>query len=320
MNSVASDPSSTPQQAKRCPACGQPLTDLVRGRCPLCEYQVTAESITAPDTTPFGQAEEPRRRQWWAQTVYVWSAGAGRLSHLSLMRTSKNSARYFRRTLALLVMTATLCGLALTGWHAVRPLPVEAGGQAPQPSGIGWMRVTLNPIPSGQPTQVVACWWNLPQAVIGAAVAMLESVVLAYLLLAVLRRGTESALLKAYRGQQRLSAAFHYAVGWAVPLIPAGVILALLPLTRVAQVGRWAIVPPAAVIYVPAVVLAGFGVIMGWFGLVRLASTVPVRTRRRVVVFCGLVMPLVGALLAAGAVWGLLWVQSALAERMQLQW
>lgn len=320
MNSVATDPPSTPQRAKRCPACGQPLTETVRGRCPLCDFQVTAESVTAPDTTPYGQAERPRRRQWWTQTRYLWTAGAGRLSHLCLMRSSLNSARYFRRTVILLALTSAWCGLTLTGWHAVKPLPVEAGGEPAQPTGQGWFQVSADPNPTNESTQVIAWWWNLPRAGIGAAAALVVSVALAFVLLAIVRRGTESALLETYRGQQRLWAAFHYAAAWTLPLIPAGVIWATLGLARAAQVGRWPIALPTGAIYVPAAVLAGFAVITSWFGLLRLASTVPVPTRRRAVVYCGLVVPLLAAGLTAGAVWGMLWIQNTLAGRMQLQW
>lgn len=236
------------------------------------------------------------------------------------MRSSPNSARYFGRTVILLALTSALCGFGLTGWHVVKSLPIEAGGQAPQPTGKGWLQVTADPIPTDDPTQIIACWWNLPQAGIGAASALVVSLTLALVLLAIVRRTTESALLETYRGQQRLRAALHYAVGWSIPLIPAGIILATLGLAQAARVGRWPIAPPAGAIYVPAAVLAGFAVIASWFGLLRLASTVPVPTRQRVVVYCGLVVPLLAAGLTAGAVWGTLWIQNVLSGRMQLQW
>ena len=258
-------------------------------------------------------------------TKWMWTAGAGWLSHLSLMRASPAARRYAWRSLLAVAMTGAICWLALTGWHAVTMLSVEAGGQSPEPVGRGW--VTLATVPTGtvylahNPSRVIAWWWSPAQASIGAACALIWGFVICMFLLGVLRRGVERTLLPQYRGQHRLSAALCYSAAWAMPLVPAGLILALLPLCRLAAVGEWLVQPPPTFVYVPAAVVAGLAAVMLWFGLIRLALTVPVRARTRVVLFCGLGMALITAALTLGSVWGLRWLQTnLLSPWLQLLW
>jgi hypothetical protein len=257
-------------------------------------------------------------------TKYIWGAGDGRLSHLSLMRASPAARRYARRTLYPVVLVGAICWFALTGWHGVKAISVEAGGQARQPTGSGWYALATAPLEVGEatsnPSRITAWWWNPPLAFLGSLAALVWGYILYRLLLAIVRVGVERSLLPRYRGQQRLSAAVYYAVAWSVPLVPAGLILILLPLCRLAEVSDWLIRPPTAFVYVPAAVLGGFAVFMGWFGLVRLAATVPVRARTRVFLFCGLWMPLIAAILTAASIWGLGWLQQTTAARLQLQW
>ncbi len=297
----------------------------MRGRCPLCEYQIEDEPVTAEDTTPYAQIEKPGRREWWMMTKWVWAAGAGRLSHLSLMRASPAARRYAGKTLNLVVLVGAICWLALTGWHAVNLLPVEAGGDPTEPVGRGWCTLASaparTPVPSANPSRVIAWWWNPPLAASGAVAALVWGLILGRLLLVILRRGVERSLTERYRGQERLSAALCYSTAWAMPLVPAGLVLALLPLSRLAMVGDWPIKPPTVFMYVPAAVVAGFGAFMVWFGLIRLAMTVPVRARTRAVVFCGLGMPLIAAVLILGSIWGLGRLQTDLLTYwLQVQW
>ena len=315
-----------PRAETRCPACGQPLARLVRGRCPLCDYPVEDEPVTGQDRTPYAQSGHYGRRAWWAMCKWIWGAGAGRLAHLALMQSSAASRRFGRVNAALVVLTVAVCWLWLSGWHAVRVLPGTEDGEALTPSGKGWLLLAPTsgeaPAPAGPPQggRIVSWWWNPPQALLGSFLAFAGGVILAWLLLAILRAGVERSLRRRYRGQERLGAALRYSTAWAVPLIPAGLILLPLPLCRLAAVAGWRVQPPETFVYVPAAVVAAFGVLMWWFGLIRTASTVPVRTRSRVVLFCGLWMPLIGAVLAAGSFVALLRLQDMLTRVLRLQW
>ena len=295
------------------------------GRCPLCDYPIEDEPVTAEDTTPYAQSEQPGRREWWVMTEWIWTAGAGRLSHLSLMRASPPARRYAGKSLNLIALVGAICWLSLTGWHEVTLQSVDEGGQPSEPAGRAWCELVTTPaetpIPSANPSRVIAWWWNPLLASSGAVAALVWAFILSRLLLSILRRGVERSLPERYRGQERLSAALCYSTAWATPLIPAGLVLALLPLCRLAEVGDWPIKPPAVFVYVPAAVVAGFGAFMVWFGLIRLAMTVPVRARTRVVVFCGLGMPLIAAVLILGSIWGLGRLQTDLLSYwLQVQW
>lgn len=308
----------------RCPACGQQLTELVRGRCPLCDYAIADEPVTNEDHTPYAESDHYGRRAWWGMCKWLWGAGAGRLAHLGLMRSSRASRRFGRINLLLLSVAAAVCCLSLSGWHAVKVVP-DATDNAPQsPSGRGWCQVVSmpagTPIRHDGPGRIVAWWWNAPQALIGSAMAFVGALVLMAVLMAVLRRGVERSLRPRYRGQERLRAALGYATAWGLPLILAGLILALRPICRAAALADWPVQPPETLVYVPAAVIAGLGVFMSWFGLMRLASTVPVRSRRRVSLFCGLWMPLIVVALIGGSAWGLLLLHDVAASALQLQW
>jgi len=315
-----------PRAETRCPACGQPLARLVRGRCPLCDYPVEDEPVTGQDRTPYAQSGHYGRRAWWAMCKWIWGAGAGRLAHLALMQSSPASRRFGRVNAALVVLTVAGCWLWLSGWHAVRVLPGTVDGEALTPSGKGWLLLALAsgeaPARVGPPRagHTVSWWWNPPRALLGSVLAFVGGLVLAWLLLAILRTGVERSLRRRYRGQERLAAAVRYSTAWALPLIPAGLILLPLPICRLAAVAGWPVQPPETFLYVPAAVVAAFGLLMWWFGLIRTASTVPVRTRGRVVLFCGLSMPLIAAALAAGSFVALLRLQDLLARMLQLQW
>lgn len=321
---ASADRNSKPTgQSQRCPACGQPLDVLVRGRCPLCNYQVEDEPVTAPDTTPFAAGEGTVRTRWWRQTRYMWGAGSGRLSHLSLMQASPESRAYARRTMFPLILTVGLCWFLLTGWHAVKAV-ADAAGERLEPQGRGWFVLAKASIPPLEaelhPSRIVALWWNPASAAVGAAAALISAAILGSLLRVILRGGAERSMLRRHRGQKRLTAAWNYAPAWLAPLIPAGLILAVYPVARLSQVADWPIALPTPYVYVFAGIVAAVAVIMTWFGLVRLAATAPVRSRTRMLLFCGLWWPLLAAGLTTGALFGVFYLQRALSESLSLQW
>lgn len=308
----------------RCPACGHRLTELVRGRCPLCDYAIVDQPVTNEDHAPYAESEHYGRKAWWGMCMWLWGAGGGRLAHLGLMRSSPASRRFGRINLLLLALAAAVCSFSLSGWHGVPFVPDAPDNEPQSPSGRGWCQAASmsaeTPIRQDGPRRIIAWWWNVPQALVGSALAFVAALVLMALLMAVLRRGVERSLQRRYRGQQRLAAALGYATAWGLPLIPAGLILALLPICRVAAVADWPVQPPETIVYIPVAVVALLGVFMWWFGLLRLAWTVPVRSRRTVALFCGLWMPLIAAVLIAGSIWGLLRLREAGAAALQLQW
>ncbi|MCH7813866.1 MAG: hypothetical protein IID40_07575 [Planctomycetes bacterium] len=324
MSDPTAYPGATEETSGRCPACGQPLTRLVHGHCPLCDYLVEEEPVTGPDLTPYAKSEGFGRRAWWSTNKWVWSAGAERIAHLALMQDSPAARRFSRVNIGLFVTVAALCGLALGGWHAVKLIPGAPEASPPTPSGQGWRLVVTAPTPApssrAAPGRIVAWWWNLPRAATTMAVAAVVALLLSWLLLALLRTGVESALRRRYRGQERLASALRYSTAWAIPLVPAGLILALWPLWRVAAVGKWSVQPPEAAAYVPAVVVAAFSLLLWWLGLIRLGLSVPVPTRRRVAVFVGLIMPLIAAGVIAGTLVGLLRLRDLIDPHWPMHW
>ena len=162
-------------------------------------------------------------------------------------------------------------------------------------------------------------WWNPPQALIGAVIALLGAWLIGRLLLWSLRGGVERSLRRRHRGQERLSAALDYSLAWTVPLIPAGLVLVLRPLLRMSVVGGWSFQLEPVFIYLPAAVLGAMGILLWWFGLIRLALTAPVRSRGRVLLAV-LWAPLAAGGLPAAAVFGLLHLRNFLLPVLRLQW
>ena len=324
MSTATTDPKSHSDVPARCPACGQRLTELVRGRCPLCDYAVVDEPVTTADHTPYAESEHYGRKAWLGMCGWVWGAGSQRLAHLGLMQSSPASRRFRRANLLLMAATVAVCCLSLSGWHAVEVVPDATDNEPQTPAGRGWYQVaslaSSTAVRNTEAGRIVAWWWNPPQALAAAALGLTTTLAMSAVLMAILRRGVERSLRRPYRGQQRLAAALGYATTWGLPLIPAGLILALLPLCRVAALADWPIKPPAAVVYVSAAVIAAAGIASWLFGLVRLATTVPVRSRRAVAMFCGLWMPLIAAALIVGSMWGLLAAWGILVPALDLGW
>jgi len=312
------------ERRRRCPACGHRLPQPLPERCPLCDFQVSEEVVTAEDRTPYALSERYGRKAWWATWRWLWGAGRERLGHLGLMRSSSASRRFARVVLARFAAVLTLCALALAGWHAVTPTSLEEAINPGGPSGRGWLPVARAPEELAPRLAahggVAALWWNPAQALVGATIVLVTVLVLGKLMSCSLRRGVERSLGRRHRGQMRLSAALEYAAAWSVPLIPAALVLALLPLCRVAAVADWMVQPGAAVVYVPAGALAALGVLAWWFGVARLALTVPVAARRRVFLFSVIWFPLGCAVVLAGVVLGWLSLRDRLVPLLGLQW
>jgi hypothetical protein len=114
------------------------------------------------------------------------------------------------------------------------------------------------------------------------------------------RGGVTRAHRVPYRSEQRMTAALHYSTAWCLPLFVAAVVVGLRPIAFIGGIRRWAWCPPESGFFLSAAVVAGFGVIMWWFWLIRLGATAPARTRRAVVTFVAIGVPLIAAAVAAG--------------------
>lgn len=99
-----------------------------------------------------------------------------------------------------------------------------------------------------------------------------------------------------------MTAAIHYSTAWSVLIFLAAIVLGFRPLSFVGKIARWPWSPPELGFVLSAAVLAGFGVIMWWFWLVRLGVTARERTRGRVIAFLALGAPLI-LTVVAGAWW-----------------
>lgn len=291
----------------RCPKCGQRLEAGPSDRCPLCGFDFGARrSATSDDTTPFAEAysrEQPGHRRMWK---WVWSAGETRLKHLALMRASA-AARSFS-TPYLLLLAAAL-GLLLSthfGWRAVSTSAAIEGTGSTRPLGRGWLHVASMPNPyrvTQAPATPVDLWWNAPQAIIAAVAGFVTGLILLWLIFVVLRTGFRLAHRGPYRSEGRMTAALHYSVSWAVPLLFSGIVLLARPFSRVGPIARWAWYPSRSAVDFLAGLVAVVALVLWWFWLFRLGSTAPADTRGRVAWFAGLVAPLLVA--AAAAAWWL---------------
>ncbi|MFQ5495985.1 MAG: hypothetical protein ACE5EX_11455, partial [Phycisphaerae bacterium] len=278
----------------RCPACGQRLQPGGSRRCPVCAYDLGDDRVTGDDVTPYARAFALRTTGWWPMAEWVWFAGSGRLKHLGLVRASAASRRFLMINLLCLSGALGVLQLSRLGWRSVSAYDaLEPGGSA-QPAGAGWLHVAAapRPLPPDQPAEIqVDLWWNPVQALLGAALAAPTALLVLILLVAVVRAGLARAHTPAYRGEQRMTAAIHYASAWSLPVMAGALVAALRPIAYIGNMTQWPWYPPQRLFLIAGAVLSGFGVAMGWFWLVRCAAAAPPGTRTRVVSFVVLAAP-----------------------------
>ena len=140
-----------------------------------------------------------------------------------------------------------------------------------------------------------------------------------WLALLLVRAGADTAHKSTYRNEQRMTAALHYSTAWGIPVVLATILAGLRPLSNIGTIARWSWCPPRRSFELSAAVLAGFGLIMWWFWLVRLGSAAPVKTRGRVIAFFALGAPLIVAAAAAGWWFGLDQLYGPLFSLMRVQ-
>lgn len=283
---------------RRCPACGQKLSDPPPTKCPLCEFDFGDSRVTGDDTTPYAEAYACGLPGWRRMAEWIWFADTGRVKHLALMRASAASRRFCIISFLLLAVGLALFQTSRVGWRWVTASPaVETTGSV-EPAGEGWLRVAgmPRPLPPELPAErAVDLWWNPAQTLIGVVLAFLAALLLLWMLLAFVRRGLDRAHVPSMRGEQRMTAALHYSTAWNVLLVIGALVTILRPIGYIGRMRQWAWSPADQAFTLPAGVFAAFGVTMWWFWLVRLGSVAAERTRGRVVAFFGLGVPLMMA-------------------------
>ncbi len=308
---------------RRCPACGQRVDTSAQTVCSLCGFDFTfgAESITGDDATPYARAYSTGESGWRFMLEWSWFAGTQRLKHLALMRVSAASRRFARMNLALLVVGIAVIELARVGWKwAARSPALERSGST-QPTGQGWIHVAGAPRPLRADVAgelPVDLWWNWLQATLGVAVAVVLGILCMWMCLAIVRAGVSRAHGAQFREEKRMTAALLYGTAWALPIWVGSLIVGLLPVSYIGAMAQWSWYPPENVFIVAAAVVAGFGVCMWWFWLVRLGTTAPRKVRARVAGFLAMGVPLIIAAASVGWYFGTGLLHRALTDALRL--
>ncbi len=307
----------------RCPACGQQIEEHAPARCPLCGFDFGVDrTATSDDTTPFAEAyshELPGHRKMWK---WVWTAPAGRIKHLGLMRASAAARAFSRRYLLLLAAGLGLLLATHYGWQAVSASPgIEATGSI-KPQGRGWLHVAAMPNPyrvTAAPATPVDLWWNAPQAVIAGVAGIVSGLLLLWIVFVMIRGGVQAVHASRYRGEGRMTAALHYSTAWSVPLLVAALLLVIRPMSRMGDIAKWAWHPSRYALDLTAGIVAAVTFVFWWFWLLRLGSAAPAETRSRVEWFFGLGVPVIVASGAAAWWFGLEYGLTALFDSWKLQ-
>ena len=290
----------------RCPACGQPLDSPSPSQCPLCGFKFSDDRATGVDVTPYAKAFAQRQRGWYAMSEWVWFAGWERLKHLALMYPSVASARFARHNLLMMSLGLGIFQATRHGWRWVTNSP--ALDPAFEPRGIGWFHVASAPqsvLPALAPEVPVNLWWNPIQGAVAIGTGFLGALLLMWLVIALLRVGVTRAHEPPYREDGRMTAAIHYGTAWGILLAVSALVAALRPISYVGAMSRWAWYPPQHSFELAATVIAGVGVALWWFWLLRLGATTPASTRGRVVAFFAIGAPVIVCAAATGWYFGL---------------
>jgi hypothetical protein len=252
---------------------------------------------------------------------WVWTAPAGRIKHLGLMRASEASRAFSMRYLLLLAAGLGLLLATHYGWRAVSASPgIEATGSI-KPQGRGWLHVAAMPNPNRvtqAPASPVDLWWNTPQAVIAGVAGFVSGLLLLWIVFVSIRLGVQAAHRARYRGEGRMTAALDYSTAWSVPLLVSALLLVMRPLSRIGDIARWGWHPSRYALDLMAGMIAAITFVFWWFWLLRLGSAAPADTRTRVEWFFGLGVPVIVAAGAAAWWFGLGYGLTALFDSWKL--
>jgi len=292
------------------------------GHCLCCGHRIEEPKQEIVDKTPYGQSEAFGARAFGATCLWICGASAQRLAHLALMPRSHASRRFVFWIVLLLAFLAAIVGLGLVGWHTVTNAPTDAFSPAPIPTGRGWYHLAQTDQPPPYRSRAVPTdvWWNTTQSVLAAVGNFVAGLLVVWIILACQRRGTQRSLGPKYRDQGRLEAALHYNTAWLILLLPAALLAALGCLCDVSAAAPWPVVIPPVLIYASAVVIAIISICGYGFGLIRVAATVPVAVRTRVVMFFAFWNPLIIAFWVAVAGVGMHFAMRLAIPHLDLAW
>lgn len=278
-------------QLQTCPGCGYRQDLDERGQCPKCGLDFAAHGATGEDISVYAQSVADDNPRWWAMCRWVWGAGAGRIQHLALMRSSPASRRFAARNLLLLSFALGIVLAAQRGWETIRMPLEESGAVAANPAGSGWLHLVTGRAVSGGFGVGVQVWWNPAQSILAGVAAIISGLLSAWVALLIVRGTVELAHRAKYRGEQRMSAALGYATAWIVAVLPAAALLGLWPLSELGTSGRLPWAPTSMLLLVLAGGLAGLIFVSAWFWAVRLGASAPSDTRTRVLLVFLVVIP-----------------------------
>lgn len=242
---------------------------------------------------------------------WVWFAGAGRLNHVALMRTSAASRRFARINIFLLACLMGALQWTRIGWTGTTEAIGVDAGRVIKPGGEGWFHIASAPrplLPNRALELPVDLWWNPAQSLIAMTSGMVLSLILILLVLVFLRKGVTKSLIPSYQQEQRMTAAILYGTAWSFWVMLASIVYCLTPIAYIGEISAWSIYPGENVFISVAAILAGIGSTLWWIWLIRLGATVPESCRGRVVAFFSLATPVAIAVAVCIWLYGLDWL------------
>lgn len=294
-----------PGSVRRCAGCGQRLAEPLPTACPLCGFHFGDTRPVGLDVSPYALAYSHGEHAWRAMAEWVWFAGTERIKHLALMQSSAASRRFACANTLLLSLAAGVFLATMVGGYEA---PASSAVGRTTPGGFGWIMIASapRPLPTDLPPELkVDLWWNLANSTLALAVGLVAGLLLLALTLSLIR----AALLKAhdekYRQERRMTAALHYSTAWLIPIAVAMLLVCITPLSIMGRINHWPWYPPREAILLASAVIAGLGIILWWFWLVRLGFTAPASCRSRVTLVAAVLAPTLAAAAAAGWWYGL---------------
>lgn len=296
----------TTHDGSACSNCGT-LLDGSFQECPHCRAQIREQVSPAEDVTPYAQILRSGRRDqpgWQRMCEWVWFASTQRLRHLAPMQASSASRRFANINIFLLAVSVAMSQASRIGWRWVSAVAFVEPTDSTEPIGRVWIHVggAPRPLPPGQPAEIaVDLWWNPMQSLVAAFSTALVVVTLCLLLLSITGRVADTLHRPPYRGHRRLVSALRYSTAWVVPIVIAGCIAGVRPILYIGRMQQWGGCPTAESAIIPAAVLAGLGLFLWWFWLLRLGAASPAGNRARVTIALGVIAPTLAALAVSGA-------------------
>jgi hypothetical protein len=166
----------------------------------------------------------------------------------------------------------------------------------------------------------VGLWWNPALAAVGGVVAMAAALLASTVSLWIVEARSQRALVGSHHGTERLRCAIQYSTAGMPMLALAAVATIPRPVAWWGQTAGWATIPSPAWFDAPAVLIALAALLLWWFWLIRVGSTVPNETRRTVQLFFIVQAPLWIISLLAGCGAGAYFLAQWLARTLNLAW